>query len=329
MPITQDPNLAQLPDYGGVPYDTVRTSLTNAERDNAAAIVILEDAWRANNVKERVIWAQQLDAAAALLAEETHAAQLATAAAEALEQQAVAGAAADAAKRIKSKFAPIPLNGVPDISPVIISPMVRKKLANAEWVALWHFTNAGLRELRSNPAATNYDNVNLVAGPGNTVGWESTYGVAPGMGNVISDAELSWNDFSQAAPRLVNAMIEADWPKDNVQMFATFFGALQLFSIESNEGSTHVLRHALLLYQSEQRNHWHVTHRTSSAVNLSVLNSHLVMRYIHTVEAADLERAEADRTARLVPSSLYLFLSRSLTYCSLIFSARNVFFIPK
>lgn len=299
--ITQDPSLAQMPDFGGVPFDTIRTSLINADRDNAAAIAILETAWQASNAAERVAWDAQLAEEAALIAERDQAERLAADAAHALEQQEVATARLEEEKKTRAKFAAIPVNGVPDLFPIIVSPGIRKKLRAGDWVALWHFTDTGLDDLRKDPASADYDAVNLVKLAGNNgLAWEDARNSTSSR-KVVDDGDLAWDEFIQAAPRLVSAMQEAAWPQDRVDMFASFFGNLHTFSLGVNEGSAQATRRALLLYQSEQRKQWHITIlNPATACSLALINMMLLARYSQRITTADNDRAEARRDARSV-----------------------------
>ena len=315
--ITHDPSLAQIPDFGGVPFDTIRTSLVNADRDNAAVIISLENAWQTSNTAERAAWDAQMAEEAALIAERKEAERLAADAAHALEQQELTTARLEEEKKTRAKFPAIPANGVPDLFPVIVSPGIRKKLRAGDWVALWNFTDTGLDDLRKDPAGADYDAVNLIKlASGNGLAWEDARNSATSR-NIVDDSDLAWDEFTQAAPRLVTAMQEAAWPQDRVDMFATFFGNLHLYSLGVNEGSAQATRRALLLYQSEQRKQWHVTIlNPATACSLALLNMALLSRYSQRITTADHDRAEARRDARSVSPSLLLFVRFTNSFLS-------------
>ncbi|KAG1726644.1 uncharacterized protein EDB91DRAFT_1086727 [Suillus paluster] len=74
---------------------------------------------------------------------------------------------------------------------------------------------------------------------------------------VTKDEHLTWEEFNEAAPRIIVFMKMHDWPDDRVNMHIQFWTTIQ----------GHRWRHsldllqqkALLLYQSQQRRCWHLT----------------------------------------------------------------------
>jgi len=44
---------------------------------------------------------------------------------------------------------------------------------------------------------------------------------------VIKDKNLTWEQFNEAAPCMITLMKENDWPNDRVNMFISFWSALQ------------------------------------------------------------------------------------------------------
>ena len=48
-------------------------------------------------------------------------------------------------KQNKAKYLPIPNHPIPSAQPVIVSAAVDAKLYKGGWVALWHFTNTGIK----------------------------------------------------------------------------------------------------------------------------------------------------------------------------------------
>ncbi|KAF8164528.1 hypothetical protein BJ912DRAFT_257027, partial [Pholiota molesta] len=298
--LTQNPNDAVCPDYGSELHAATRAALITPSRDNAGAIAFLENAWRIQNEADKAAWQAQLDEEAAVIAERQRLASEAEEAARlAAEEERIAEQREDERKN-KAKYIPIPGAEVtaPDTAPVIISPAVRKKLKAGDWVALWHFTSAGLDEVTRDPGAADFDAVNLVRLDGNSIGWTSAHDLKKSRA-VVDDADLSWDDFLQAAPRLLVAMQQSAWPKDRVDMFATFFGNIQLVALGTVRGDLEVRRRALLLYASEQRKQWHVCITSpDTAFNLSVINYTLLSRYVAQVHEAESAAKEKARDAR-------------------------------
>ncbi|KAF8196510.1 hypothetical protein BJ912DRAFT_846769 [Pholiota molesta] len=311
--IAQNPNDAVCPDYGSELHAATRAALITPTRDNAGAIAFLENTWRIQNEADKAAWQAQLDAEAAVIAERERLASEAEEAARlAAEEERIAEQREDE-KKNKAKYIPIPGAEVtaPDTAPVLISPTVRKKLKAGDWVALWHFTSDGLDEVTRDPGAADYDAVSLVRLDSNSVGWAPAHELKKSRA-VVDDADLSWDDFLQAAPRLLVAMQQSAWPKDRVDMFATFFGNIQLVALGTVRGDLEARRRALLLYASEQRKQWHVCISSpDTAFNLSVINYTLLGRYVaqvHEADSAAKERAreaqEKAREARSVPLPL-------------------------
>ncbi|KAG1811107.1 uncharacterized protein BJ212DRAFT_1524786 [Suillus subaureus] len=44
---------------------------------------------------------------------------------------------------------------------------------------------------------------------------------------IVRDEHLSWEEFNEAAPRMVTSMRQHDWPEERVEMHIQFWYALQ------------------------------------------------------------------------------------------------------
>jgi hypothetical protein len=226
--ITLNPNDAVCPDYSSELHAASRAVLISTGLDNAGAIAFLENTWRIQNDADKQAWQAQLDAEAALIAENERLAREAEDAARLAAEEERIAEQREAEKRNNAKFPPLPGAEVtaPDTPPVIISPAVRRKLGAGDWVALWHFTSNGLQDVTRNIASADGDPLSLVRLDDNSFAWVPSHDVKKSRA-VVDDADLSWDDFTQAAPRLVLAMQQARWPADRVNMFATFFANIR------------------------------------------------------------------------------------------------------
>ncbi|KAI5991840.1 hypothetical protein EDD15DRAFT_2147452, partial [Pisolithus albus] len=70
---------------------------------------------------------------------------------------------------------------------------------------------------------------------------------AQAKGSVTKDEDLSWEEFSEAAHRLVTAMRENSWPDERVDSHVKFWLALE--SHPWRHGSCEISKRALLTYQ--------------------------------------------------------------------------------
>ncbi|KAG1721577.1 uncharacterized protein EDB91DRAFT_1029705, partial [Suillus paluster] len=72
----------------------------------------------------------------------------------------------------------------------------------------------------------------------------------------IDDQNLTFKDFCQACPHIIDTMQEAAWPADRIKMMALFWRNLQVHNFRSMQDPQ--AQKALLIYQAEQRKRWHI-----------------------------------------------------------------------
>lgn len=96
-------------------------------------------------------------------------------------------------------------------------------------------------------------------------------------GVVVDDQNLSFEDFCQACPRIIEAMEDASWPDERVTMMAKFWRNLQVHDFRSMRDP--LAQKSLLVYQAEQRKRWHLAVKTAAgAYDLSRINEILLER---------------------------------------------------
>ncbi|KAG6328371.1 hypothetical protein ID866_10718 [Astraeus odoratus] len=91
---------------------------------------------------------------------------------------------------------------------------------------------------------------------------------------LITDEELSWEDFMEATPHIITAMKDNEWAEDHIEMFIKFWTAIH----------THPWQHiddpfsqkALLAYQAQQRQLWHLTVGTAHNWSLAEINEQVL-----------------------------------------------------
>ncbi|KAG1731536.1 hypothetical protein EDB19DRAFT_1604358, partial [Suillus lakei] len=92
---------------------------------------------------------------------------------------------------------------------------------------------------------------------------------------VTRDENLSWEQFNEAAPRMIIAMKQHEWPKDRVDMHVQFWSALQNHRWRHSFDT--LKQRALLLYQSQQRRLWHLTAGGPFGWTIAELNHELIL----------------------------------------------------
>ncbi|KAF8800746.1 hypothetical protein BYT27DRAFT_7116798 [Phlegmacium glaucopus] len=115
---------------------------------------------------------------------------------------------------------------------------------------------------------------------------------------VIDDKDIPWEDFCQAAPRMIVAMEEADWPRDRVTMLAKFWGNLQVHELRSSRDPLD--QKTLIVYQAEQRRLWHLAISSPrGAYNLSRINEELIRKTRDRVYWDDRKQKDNERDCRV------------------------------
>ncbi|KAF8816750.1 hypothetical protein BYT27DRAFT_7206921 [Phlegmacium glaucopus] len=227
MPRLQfDPALSECPDFASPVYAAARAPFVNPNTTEDQAIQFLKDIWHAGNEADNVRWQQQNVDDAADLTER----RWLQSEADVLRVQASIddeeNLRKEEMKRNKMKYIPIPDRDVPTIAPVIASNYAIRKMEKGLYVELWYYTNAGLDEAFRTSNTTDDEAMVMLRQPNNVTSWVPAVS-AKTASAVIDDKDISWEDFCQAAPRMIVAMEEADWPQDRVTMLAKFWGNLQ------------------------------------------------------------------------------------------------------
>ncbi|KAJ8521983.1 hypothetical protein ONZ45_g1412 [Pleurotus djamor] len=291
--LTTDPHTLTCPDYTLELYARVRQSVTDAGINEEQAVERLKALWNAQNEVQRELWNQQVEAdrlAEVASREQQEAEEVARAQAEAEE---VASARAEDRKKNKVKYAPVPQRPVPNTPVILPSPYALHKLDRGLWVELWYFTNAGLAATTADPSSAEDDAMAVIQRSDGSHGLVAAPSTKASK-LAVSDKCLTWENFTQAAARFVEAIRLAAWPQDRVDMFIHFFTALQShpFRFTSNA----IDQQALLTYEDEQRRLWHNTISNSdSAYSIAQINEELLRATRDRVYQEDQTRRDRDR----------------------------------
>ena len=182
----------------------------------------------------------------------------------------------DEMKKNKSKYIPIPDRDVPLVARVVASNYAVRKMEKGLYVELWYYTNAGLDEAFRNSNTVDDEAMMMVRLPNGSTSWipvassrTSSY--------VTEDRNILWEDFCQAAPHMIVAMEEADWPQEHVAMLAKFWGNLQIHELRSSRDLLD--QKTLIVYQAEQRRLWHLAISSpQGAYNLARINEEIMRK---------------------------------------------------
>ena len=298
MPRIQfDPALLECPDFASPIYEAVRAPLVNPDVTEAQAIVFLRAIWLAGNEAEKVKWQTQSNEDEAARADQI----CVHLEADALRAQAEVDEAdslkKEEMKKNKSKYIPIPDRDVPSIARVIASNFAIKKMEKGLYVELWYYTNAGLDNAFRNSNTLDDEAMIMIRLPDGSSSWAPASSSRT-TSNLTEDRNILWEDFCQAAPRMIVAMEEADWPPERVAMLAKFWGNLQIHELRSSRDPLD--QKTLIFYQAEQRRAWHLAISSpQGAYNLARINKELMRKTREKVYWDDRRVKDYQRDSRV------------------------------
>ncbi|KAF8965575.1 hypothetical protein BDZ97DRAFT_1602459, partial [Flammula alnicola] len=197
-----NPNNETCPDFTGPDFLQARTDFQSDTVTDAQAAEILEKAWKANNTSQRAIWQRRADDdAAAAKAIEEQAVQAEAARAEELAKD-LEIARRDEIKKNKEKFLPIPDRPPPSHSVIRVRPWALNRMSKGKYCPLWYWTPAGLDDSEHDCIDDDAMVISHVDGISSFMPAAS----AKESRAAVADADLTWEEFSQAVPRYVLAM---------------------------------------------------------------------------------------------------------------------------
>jgi hypothetical protein len=304
-----NPNLLECPDFASPVYTAARAPFINGDVTEEVAIQRLKDIWTAGNEADRIRWQTQSNEDDALRAEQlrlqTEADNLRVQAeveeAEALRKEDV--------KKNKSKYIPIPDRDVPTVAPVFASNFAVRKMQKGLYVEMWYYTNAGLDEALRNSNAADDEAMAMLRLANGSTAWVPA-AAARTAAAVTDDKNILWEDFCQAAPRMIVAMEEADWPQERVTMLAKFWGNLQIHELRSSRDPLD--QRTLIVYQAEQRRLWHLAISSpQGAYNISRINEDILRKTREKVYWEERRLKDYERDYRVSVYPLFLVDSKS------------------
>jgi len=275
MPIlAEDPNTATVPNFETAEYAEARAQLINEDTNEQQAAEILANLWRIQNNADKLLWAARLQEQAQtaeaehrrVTEEEDQCQQTLLA-----EQEAVV---AEERKKNKAKYAPIHNIDVPSNPVILPCQYAVRKMKSGDYCELFYFTNASLEEAARTSFTADEDALIMLPTVDGMHKWIPAGAARDPKAQIVKDENLTWEQFNEAAPRMVTLMKENDWPDDRINMHISFWSALQNHRWR-HDFDVHKQR-ALLLYQAQQHRRWHLAIGSSNSWSLAKINQELL-----------------------------------------------------
>ena len=139
--------------------------------------------------------------------------------------------------------------------PIIVSAIATQHMERGDYVPLWYyFTNAGLDDAAKAFSILKEGALSLIKRDDNSTSLIPAL-LFKELRSIIEDNKTSWDDFCIAAPHMILAMSQSEWPPDWITMMTEFWTNINTHPYRSSrdplDWST------ILLYQAKQRKLWH------------------------------------------------------------------------
>lgn len=258
--LIRNPHEAIQPDFGADEHAHQRQLLREGGLTEEQAIAMLANLWTSTNARDRADWDRIQEQRALARQEDERVAQQEAERQRQEDEVLLEAARAEERKKNKKKFAPVINTPIPIGQVNIPAPVAATRMKKAEYVELWYFTNAGLRAAESSIVKSSKNDGSFVLIHDEETNVASfvpaaTAAISASSG-LIEDADLSWEDFAEATPRMLSFMGIMEWPQDRIKMFFDFWSAIQ--SHPWRYVDDELSQRALLVYQGDQRKRWHL-----------------------------------------------------------------------
>ncbi|KAF9232441.1 hypothetical protein BU15DRAFT_55021 [Melanogaster broomeanus] len=235
-PDTINPHNVEAPNYASERFRAARQPLVDDFHiTHEQAAQRLTAIWEAQNALDREEWNLQQEelAEAARLEQEQRLRQEEGRQRAADEEQELAKQ--EERKNNRNKFLPYNKKG--------------------DYVELYYFTNKGLAEAEASSRLTDDDAFALMR---NENGHHSFIPIAAAKvkDSIIPDKDLTWVEFDEAAPRLLQAMRENGWDEERVNSHLQMWMALSAH--EYRHDADEFSKRALIVYHDIARRRWHL-----------------------------------------------------------------------
>lgn len=291
--ITVDPNSLTRPDYTLEFYQETRNRLINQHTTEEQATILLGSIWDANNDAEKTLWEDQLTLEAEDKEERRREEEEEEALLHLERKKQKEDQRKEEMKKHKAKYILIPNRKIPNHPPVIAAQEATRRLEKGEYAQLWYWTNNGTKSARHTYNNVDQDAMTMRKSDDGSMIWMPA-SISKETKGLVEDQGLTLEEFCTATPRMLDAMMRADWPKERVQMMMAFWGGLQVhpyrYSADSRE------TRALILYQAEQRRLWHYAITSpNGGYDLSEINEELLRDAKDRIKSQDDDAERMDR----------------------------------
>ncbi|KAG1880939.1 hypothetical protein F4604DRAFT_1922565 [Suillus subluteus] len=177
-------------------------------------------------------------------------------------------------KKNKNKYAPLIRAKVPSDPTIIPAQYAMRHLKAEEYCELYYFTNKGLEDTTVSMLIAELDALVMMPSMDGVHSWIPAAAVKDPKAAPVNEF-LTWEEFNEAAPRMILSMRIHDWPDDQVQTHIQFWTALQ--EHHWHHALDPLKQQALLMYQSQQWHRWHLTIGTTHGWSLEEINQDLLL----------------------------------------------------
>ncbi|KAI6010288.1 hypothetical protein EDC04DRAFT_2610288 [Pisolithus marmoratus] len=266
----QNPHEAIQPDFAAAEHALQRQLLTGTSLMDDQAVALLSKLWTVANDRDKDNW----DACQAELAhvrqEVDQAAEEENVCKAQEEEELHIMICSEECKKYKSKYTPVTDALIPIGLVHIPSQVALTQMKKGEYVELWYFSNKGIRAAEASTTKSSRHNDSFVfvhdkdADAATLVPASSVTGSC--SSGLIEDVDLSWEEFMQASPCMIESMEQSDWPQDRINMFIEFWSSLENHPWRHSDDA--FSQKALLVYQGVQRKRWHIAIGTKHSWSL-------------------------------------------------------------
>ncbi|KAG1876633.1 hypothetical protein DFJ58DRAFT_619393, partial [Suillus subalutaceus] len=205
-PLMGNPNHAIAPNFQLLEHAEARAQLVNDAIDDQQAAAILANLWRIQNEADKRQWAARIEAEA----REAEAQRREEAEEEAQCQQTLReeqeAAIQEECKKNKAKYAPIKDTNVPSDPIILPCQYAAWKMKSGNYCKLFYFTNSGLEEASRSAFTADEDALVVLPTSDSLNKWIPAAAARDPKAQIIKDENLTWEQFNEAAPRMVSLM---------------------------------------------------------------------------------------------------------------------------
>ncbi|CAA7263140.1 unnamed protein product [Cyclocybe aegerita] len=305
--ITQDPNLAESPDFDSIEFQAVYAPLATEANPVENIIGTLKAAWTHNNNAKKAAWEAQVEqdkAAEEATEQERQAAVEAEEAMKEKELQETEEANQREKEKRKPKVQNFTVNKVVDsVSDTCPSPYAIHKLRQGEYIELYYFTPEACSEAERAEQTAAKDNITFTSvGDQLFMKPAAAYKAAK---KVIRDEDLTFKQLTLAKNDMLRHMGQEEWPEQHVVALSVFFFKLESHRLRKQDGGDTVV----LRYQSQVCREWMEALKGTSdedVFDISVINDlRLNQMYTEHLNARHSQGVLCIRKTTLSPRELW------------------------